>query len=198
MFQKYLIGHLCCLAAREQQRKSMFITCSCVCTDWGTCRLGFWQMYRMSCIIYVRSLSYAQKPDVPSINESLSSKHGGARRRKPNNNKHSFFVTNSSHFGTTDKRTFQDSWQQEAWNSFFFLLPPTVFFTHLDLFIFSWCLPNIRLMRDCLFFFVLKCVPLPGVQFWQGDVESLWGLNKQLWHMGRTYSTASHRSSRGD
>lgn len=129
MFQKYLIGHLCCLAAREQQRKGMFITCSCVCTDWGTCRLGFWQMYRMSCIIYVRSLSYAQKPDVPSINESLCSKHGGARRRKPNNNKHSFFVTNSSHFGTTDKRTFQDSWQQEAWNSFFFFpsFPPQCF-----------------------------------------------------------------------
>lgn len=27
---------------------------------------------------------------------------------------------------------------------------------------------------------------------------ALWGLNKQLWHMGRTYSTASHWSSRGD
>lgn len=156
MFQKYLIGHLCCLAAREQQRKSMFITCSCVCTDWGTCRLGFWQMYRMSCIIYVRSLSYAQKPDVPSINESLCSKHGGARRRKPNNNKHSFFVTNSSHFGTTDKRTFQDSWQQEAWNSFFFSPSPHSVFHTLGFIYFFMVSSQYQVDEGLSFFFCSK------------------------------------------
>lgn len=169
----------------------MFIMCSCVCTDWGTCRLGFWQMYRMSCIIYVHSLSYAQKPDVPSINESLCSKHAGARRRKPNNNKHSFFLTNSSHFGTTDKRTFQDSWQQEAYS----FSPPVVFHT-LGFIYFFMVSSQYRVDEGVSFgsktFAASRSAVLAGRRW------ALWGLNKQLWHMGRTYSMASHWSSRGD
>ncbi len=86
--------------------KESVIMCSCVCTDWGTYRLALWQMYRTSCIIYVCSFSYAQKPDVLSISGSLRRKHVGTRRRKPNNNKQVFSVTNSSHFGTNNKRTF--------------------------------------------------------------------------------------------
>lgn len=51
----------------------------------------------------------------------------------------------------------------------FFPFPPQCF-SHTWIYLFfSWCLPNIRLMRECLF--VLKRVLLPGVQFWQGDVE---------------------------
>lgn len=181
--------------------KECVIMCSCVCTDWGAHRLALWQMYRTSCIIYVCSFSYAQKPDVLSISGSPCHKHVGTRRRKPNNNKQVFSVTNSSHFGTNNKKTFQDFWQREAWKLCFFSRKrenASVFHT---LTVFSLCLsvlPSISAWWGRVFLVVVVLhVWFPGVSWsvvlagWQ---RALSGLNKQLWHMGRMYSAAPRLS----
>lgn len=169
--------------ARKHRRKS--VLCPCVRTDWGTYRLSLWQMYRTSCIMYVRSFSYAQKPDVLSISGSLHRKHVGTRWRKPNNNKQVFSVTNSSHFGTNNKRTFWGSRQQEASNLCFsraFSLPFLCFWS----------------MREFLSF--SKACESPGEQFWQGDIKhSLRAKQTAVaygWDMQRRTTSEPH--SRGD
>lgn len=131
-------------------------------------------MYRTSCIIYVCSFSYAQKPDVPSIGGSLRRKHVGTRRRKPNNNKQVFSVTNSSHFGTNKQKGLFSGLSTAGGLKLvplFFVLFFTVFF--------PLCLSfslHIRLMREVFFFLLLLyCMcgfqESLGVQFWQGDRE---------------------------
>lgn len=124
--------------------------------DWGTYRLALWQMYSTSCIIYVCSFSYAQKPDVPSIVGSPRRKHVGTRRRKPNNNKQVFSVTNSSHFGTNNKKDFFFSGLSTAGGlklvPLFFILFTVFFF-----FIVSVCLFTPYQVDEGGFFFCCCC-----------------------------------------
>lgn len=161
--------------------------CFFVCADWRTCRMAFWQMYRTSCIIYVCSFSYSQKPDVRvPISGSLRRKHVAAWRWKPNNNKQVFSVTNSSHFETNDKSTFENCWQWEPPH------PQCSPQTWIYLFV------SFLYQVDEGVSFCSKACAASRIAVLAGWHKALIGLNKQLWHMGRTFSAAWRPNSRGD
>lgn len=194
-WRKNMWSGICVAWLLASSSKRVFIMRSCACTDWGTCGLNFWQMYRMSCIIYVHSLSCAQKPDVPSINESLCSKHAGAWRRKPNNNKHAVFCYQQQPFWNNWQKDFSGLLTAGGLKTLFFFSSQC--FSRTWIYLFIYMVSSHYQVDEGVSFCSQACAASRSAVL-AGRRWALRGLNKQLWHMGRTYSKASHWSSRGD